>query len=259
MFGTLKPYLPWLGTSLIALIFILSNDNHQVKALRGNFSDLIVVGTSPFSSVLKAPRLWNENKRLRKRLSEMSIRLADLNSSGAECQRLRRMLGFREKSEYRLIVAEVVGINPDMGVRGMLLNVGQDDGVEINHAVIIPDGVVGRIYRVGKGSSAVQLLLDPNIGIAGRLVGNREDGIVHAAGGRKLKLDGIPVTVEVSMGDSVITSGLGGLFPPGLLIGYTGRVQHSASDWLWEVIIDPAVNFGSLDELFVILKSDNAE
>ncbi|NQT35714.1 rod shape-determining protein MreC [bacterium] len=259
MFGTLKPYLPWLGTSLIALLLILSNDNQQVKALRGNFSDLIVVGTSPFSSVLKAPRLWNENIRLHKRLSEMSIMLADLSSSGEECQRLRRMLDLREKSEYRLIVAEVVGINPDMGVRGMLLNVGRDDGVKINHTVIIPDGVVGRIYRVGKSSSAVQLLLDPNIGIAGRLVSNREDGIVHAAGGRKLKLDGIPITVKVSMGDSVITSGLGGLFPPGLLIGYTSRVQHSASDWLWEVIIDPAVNFGSLDELFVILKSDNAE
>ena len=259
MLDTIKPYLPWLATSLLAFFLIFSNDNKQVEALRSSLSDILVIGTHPINSITKAPRIWNENIRLRARLSEMSLKLAEVGSSGEELKRMRRMLGFRDNFEYRLIAGEVAGMNPDVGVRGVLLNIGTEDGVELNQVVINPDGVVGRIYRVGKSSSAVQLLLDPNLGVAGRLKSNREDGIIHASGRRQLRLDGIPVNASVSLGDSVITSGLGGFFPSGLLIGYTTKAVHASDGWLWDIEVEPTVDFGRLDELFLIRKADSAK
>ncbi len=257
MFGSLKPYVPWLITSLLALGLIFSNDTPQVEALRANLSDLVVIMTHPVSAVLKAPRLWDENVYLRERLAEMSLKFARLGSSGEECERLRSMLAFKEKTSYSLIAGDMVGMNPDIGIRGLLLNVGSDDGVKINQAVIVPDGLVGRIYRVGKRSSNVQLLTDKNIGIAGRLLRNQEDGIVHASVGSSLRLDGIPVTAAVSEGDSVVTSGLGGVFPPGLFIGLTDKVERAPNGWLWRIEVEPAVDFGRLAELFVIQNADS--
>ncbi len=259
MFGTIRPYVPWLATSLLALGLTFSSRNPQVKTIRKNLNDLIIIGTQPISSLLKAPRLWEENARLNRLLTEMSIELGKLCDSGSECIRLRNMLDFKERASYRLVAADVVGMNPDLSVRSVAINVGVEDGVEINQAVIVPEGVVGRVFRVGRWSSAVQLLIDPNIGVAGRLVSNSEDGIVHAAGKRRLALSGIPVTAFVDVGDSVITSGLGGIFPSGLLIGCTINAHHSPGEWLWEIDVEPAVDFGRLGELFVVLKVDGAE
>jgi len=196
---------------------------------------------------------------LRRQLAEMSIRLSKTGGSADENQRLRRMLGFKEKSAYSLIAAEVVGMNPDLGIRGILLNAGSKDSVKVDQAVITSDGVVGRIYRVGKRSCAVQLLVDPNFGVAGRLKSSREDGIVHAAGSRRLKLDGVPVTASVIESDSVITSGLDTIFPSGLLIGEVRTAKHRAGAWLWEIEVKPAVDFGRLTELFIIRKIERAE
>jgi len=259
MFGSIRPYVPWLATSLLALGLIFSSRNPQVKTIRKNLNDLLIIGTQPISSLLKAPRLWEENTRLNRLLTEMSIELGKLCDSGSECIRLRNMLNFKERTSYRLIAADVVGMNPDLSVRSILINVGADDDVEVNQAVIVPEGVIGRVFRVGRWSSAVQLLIDPNIGVAGRLVSNMEDGIVHAAGRRRLILSGVPVTASVEAGDSVITSGLGGIFPPGLLIGRTVKAYHSPGEWLWEIDVEPAVDFGRLGDLFVVLKVDRAE
>jgi len=259
MFGVLKSYLSWLITSLLALGLILSNENMQVNTMRDNFSDLLVIVARPVSNLIRAPRLWGENARLRKQLAELSIKVADISDSAVETERLRHMLDFRERSAYELVATEVIGMNPDFGIRGILVDAGSEDGVEINQAVITPDGVVGRVYRAGKRSSAVQLLLDPNSGVAARLGRSREVGIVHAAGGRRLRLDGVPVTAAVGTGDSVITSGLGGVFPPGLLIGVTRSVNHRAVDWLWQIELQPAVDFGHLYELFVVRTAERAE
>lgn len=259
MFGSIKQYVPWLATSLLALGLIFSNDNPQVETLRGNVSDLVVVVGRPLSAVLKAPRLWDENVYLRKKLTEMSLKFAQLGSSGEECERLRSLLELKERTSYNLIAGEVVGTNPDIGIRGILLNIGSDDGVRINQTVIVPDGLVGLIYNVGKNSSRVQLMTDQNLGVAGRLVKSREDGIVHASGSRNLKLEGIPVTASVNVSDSVVTSGLGGVFPPGLFIGYTKKVRRSTNMWLWEIQVEPTVDFMRLEELFVIQNADSTK
>lgn len=259
MFGALRRYLPWLATSIVALTLIFSNQNPQIESLGAGIIDMVTLGTAPISWLLKAPQVWKENRRLRRMLVDLSQEVAGLGERSAENRRLREMLSFMEQSEYEMLAAEVVGMNPDPGVRGLLVNRGSGDGVTGNMAVIVPEGVVGRVYRTGVSSAAVQLLIDPNLGVAGRLRKGREDGIVHASGGRRLRLDGIPVTADVATGDSVVTSGLGGIFPPNLFIGVTTRVAPAPDGWLLEVEVAPGVDFSRIEELFIVKGVGSAE
>jgi len=252
MFGFLKSYFPWLATTAFCLFLIASSSSPQSDSLRGGLSDFIALGTAPLSDLLHFPKIWKENRALKKRLVEMSLELAELGSKADENERLRRMLGFAADAPFHVTAAKVVGMNPDLGIRGILINRGASVGIAKNMAALAPEGLVGRVYRVGQYTSAVQLLTDPNLGVAGRLTRGRELGIVRAEAGRMLKLDGVPVTAEISQGDSVVTTGLGGVFPENLFIGVVHDVARSPDGWLWDIHLLPGVDFNRLDELFVV-------
>jgi len=128
--------------------------------------------------------------------------------------------------------------------------------VKVNQAAITPEGLVGRVHRVNDKNCIVQLLSDPNIGIAGRLLSNNEDGIVHVMTSDDLRFDGVPATVKVELGDSVVTTGSGNVFPPNLFIGSVNRVRKASDGWLLDIRLQPAVNYRLLDELFVIRDAD---
>lgn len=257
MLAGIRGILPWIIVTALSIVFIFSNKNPQMDHLRGRLTDLLATGSYPVNVLIKSTRLWGENRRLRSELAEMSVKLSQLQEFSQENERLRKMLGLKMLSPYKLLPAEVVGISPDAGVRGLLINIGSEDGVKINHAAVTPNGIVGRIYRVGKSSSSVQLITSPNIGVAARLKRSREDGIIHNSNLKNLVLNGIPISASIEIGDTVITSGLGGIFPPGLMIGITTDVIPASSGWLHEVIVSPSVDFSRLEEVFVIGVSDD--
>ncbi len=259
MYGVIRNYIPWLLTTGISLLIIFSNNLPQVDDLRAKVSDLFVTASYPVSGIAKIARLWRDNRELREHLATLNMKLATLEASGAECERLRWMLDYKSEVPYRLNVAMVVGMSPDPGVRGVLVNSGSDDGVSINQAAISPDGIVGRVYRVGKSSSSVQLMTDMNIGVAGRLLHSRESGIIHATSNGKMTLDGIPVTASVEIGDTVVTAGLDGIFPSGLTIGVIEDVISINNGWLLEIEVSPSVNFNRLEELFIVGRGDSGQ
>ncbi len=252
MFGVLRPYLPWVAISILSIALIFTNRNPQVQALRSDITDFAEFAFQPIYKLHEAVRLWDENRRLREIAARMSLRSAQLEEGLRENIRLREMLNFARNSPYRLIAAEVIGVAPDPAVRGLLIDRGSDDGVEVNMAAVTVQGGVGRVYRVGGSTAAVQLLVDPHLGVAGRLAEIRENGIVHSTGRGWLRLDGVPVSAEVAAGDVVITSGQGGIFPQGLKIGTVKTVKPADGGWLWEITLDAAVDFNRLEEVFII-------
>jgi len=252
MYNIIKPYLIWLATTILSLILIITNQNPQGEALRGRLSDLISIGVYPVASLLKGMSVWQENNRLREILAQMSLELASSIESRTENEILRDMLGFKKRSDYEITAAEVIGLCIEPGVIGLLINKGTEDSINVNQAVISPQGVIGRIRRAGKSSAVVQLLTDPNLGIAGKLLTSREHGIIHAAKWGRLVLDGVPVSTEVTIGDTIVTSGLGGVFPSGLMVGIATNVKPAPNGWLWIITIEPKVEFGRLEEVFVV-------
>lgn len=252
MFSVLRTYTPWFATTVISIILILLNSNPHVDGLRGRIGDLIEFGSRPVTGIMEAVNIWRENERLRALLAEMSLELASLEEDRLENDRLRHMLGFRERSTLEIISSEVIGFSPDIYMRGVIINRGYRNGIQNNQAAVTSEGIVGRVYRVGNHTAVVQTIHDPNFGIAGRILSSRENGIVHATDKRRLRIDGVPVSSEVIIGDSVVTSGLGGIFPQGLGIGVIKSYKPAANGWLWEIELEPCVNTGSLEELFIL-------
>jgi len=255
MLGALKRSIPWLITSALSLLFILWSRDQQVAPLQGQVSDLVAIGAYPVSAGVKVTALWSENRRLRRQLVDKTLLETEARELIQQNERLRQLLDFRARTTFNLIAAEVIGYSSDEGVRGLLINRGAESGVTPNQAVITADGLVGRVFRVHSGSAAVQLLNDPNLGVAARLVNAQESGIIHSAGPGILRLDGVPVSATAVIGDSVVTSGQGGIFPPGILIGHTTKVYPSMEGWLLTVELKPSVDLRRVEEVFVVISN----
>ncbi len=255
--NALRQYLLWLVTTTTCFILILSSQKAQGILLRDRLTDIFVATASPISSGLKITKIWRENRELRSQLAKMSMHIASTNQNYDEVLRYRKMLEFKEKSAVFLRSAEVIGLSPSSELKGLIVNVGAEDGVLFNQPVITSDGVVGRIYRVGETSAIVQLLTDPNLGVAGKLMSSGENGILHSAERGVLQFHGIPISVEITIGDTLVTSGLGGAFPKGLYLGIVSDYSPSSNEWLWDIAVVPSVNFLNIVELFIVQISVN--
>ncbi len=252
MFSLVKRLLPWLMTTALSLVLILSTRDSAFLVAQGQVTDLVAMGSYPFPMGVKLFALWSENSRLRRALVERKIDESLVTEVTRENDRLRRLLDFRVRSGMDLTAAEVVGFTTDGGVRGIIVNRGYSGGIVTGQAVVTPEGMVGRVYRVHENSAIIQLLEDPNLGVAAKLVKGSETGILHSAPYGRLRLQGVPLSAEAAIGDSVVTSGEGGVFPPGLMIGRCVKVSPSPEGWLLNVDIEPSVDKRRLGEVFVI-------
>ena len=252
MLGAIKRIIPWLTTSAFCLILILGSKDWEALPLQNQVNLLVSFGGYPISTILKMTTLWTENRRLRQDLVNHALDEAELREIRRQNSILRQMLDLRERTTLRLISAETVGFSNDEGIRGIVINKGADSGVRENQAVIAPEGLVGRVFRVYSSSAMVQLLGDPNLGVAATLVGAQESGIVHSFGFNRLRLDGVPVSAAVEPGDSAVTSGQGEIFPPGLLIGVVDRISPSNDGWLLDIRLHPSIDLRRVGEVFII-------
>lgn len=250
--NAIRQYLLWFITTVVCFILIISSRSPQGVLLRDRLTDIIVVTTYPISSTLNILNIWRDNRELRLQLTRMSLQLASSSQNHVELERLRKMLEYKDHSAVSLQSAEVIGAGPSTGFKGIIVNIGAKDGVKFNQPVITAEGVVGRTYRIGESSTIVQLLTDPNLGVAGKLFSSGENGILHAAGRGRLQFHGLPLSVNITIGDTVITSGLGGTFPAGLILGIATEFYPSSNEWLWDIEVKAAVNFLSIEEVFIV-------
>ena len=170
--------------------------------------------------------------------------------------RLRKLLGFREKSQLNLTAAEVIGENPHDIVNGFLLNAGFDRGLYQSAPVLTADGLVGRIINVDNDHSICQMLLDPVSRVSAKIQRNRELGVIAWDGGKNLKLLYIMKTIEVFVGDVIITSGMSQIFPENIKIGVVVRVSQDKTGMFQEISVQPSVNFNRLEEVQVQIKEN---
>jgi rod shape-determining protein MreC len=201
-----------------------------------------------------------ENKRLHQKVMELSLRNFRLNEEHLENERLRELLGFRSQLEHKVIPAHVVAKDPNRRYFSVLIDKGAQEGVKRNMPVVNMHGLVGKIVVVSPHSSVVQLMIDPRFRASAKDQRSRMFGIIKPESGFTLRLDNVPLREDVRVGDFVISSGLGGIFPPGIKIGVVTAVESSEtfskedrSFGIFKMIqVKPSVDFSSLEELFVL-------
>ena len=169
-----------------------------------------------------------------------------------ENRRLKALIGFEKNSGFQLKATRIIARQKKGFINDIVLGIGFKDSVSKNMPVVVPSGLVGKLYQVGKSRSNCQIMLDQNFRASAKIQRTRAKGIVDWKGGDLCFLNEVPKRSDVKIGDWLITSGYGEIFPAGLRIGRVVSVIEPARGLFMEIKIKPCVDFDKLEEVFVI-------
>jgi rod shape-determining protein MreC len=240
----------------------------QMRGRSVGASDALAFVTTPIQTVLARVnratlgvwgtyRDWKnvraENRRLRDETQRLRVEALRVTETDAENHRLRRLLTLKESLPLETMAGEIIAREWGGWVRSLTINRGRGDAVARLSAVIAPDGLVGRIVDVRAGSSVVQVLTDPASTVGAHVVRTRTPGIIEGEPRGTLRFkymarDGSGIQV----GDVVVTSGLGGLFPGGIPIGRVRTIDDRGSALFSYAQVTPAVDFARIDEVLLL-------
>lgn len=217
---------------------------------------------------------YDENKVLRSRLSQYAIDTMKLNLMEGENKDLKKLLAFTERQKltdkYIYHIAEIVAVSPDPYSNIININLGLKDGIKINMAVVSAEGLIGRVTRVDNFYSTVQRLIDiddesisitPNTkAISATVKGNETSfGIIEKAEVnednpelKRLVMTKIDQSDMLKVGDTIITSGMGQIFPKGIVIGKVISKEPGDFGINYKALIEPAADFNHLRYVMVI-------
>ena len=240
--------------NFISLNLILNDDSAPENAFRTFILDNVTALQSGFDYFGSLKRLKADNEILKEYNIALKRNIRKSEEYALQNVRFRRLFHLSEDADFEYILAEVVGQNPNNFVSGFVLNKGLDDSIRTDMAVVSNEGLVGRIIYVGNNTSVVQLLNDKNMRISCRVQRTRDMGMVGWSAKKMLKLDYFSKTNNLKLGDIIITSGLSTIYPSGIKIGTVRNIIEKDYNLFKEVDVDPAVNFTSLEEVFIVKK-----
>ena len=241
----------------------------QTRGNTASAADALALVTTPVQSALarvnratlgvwSTYREWKnvraENRRLREEARRLRVEALRVSETVEENQRLRRLLSLKEAMPLATLSGEIIAREWGGWVRSLTVSRGRADHVTRLTGVIAPDGLIGRVIDVRPGASIVQVLTDPASTVGALVVRARTQGIVEGDPRGTLRFkymarDGSGIQV----GDLVVTSGSGGLFPRGIPIGRVRAIDDRGSALFHYAQLTPAVDFARIDEVLLIV------
>lgn len=194
----------------------------------------------------------DENRRLRQALVETTLRVTEMEEVKRENLRLRSVLGFEPPPGYSLLPARVISVSGESRPVSAVINRGSEDSVFVDQALINQEGLIGRVFSVTPKYATIQLLTDPGSRVAVRIARSREMGIVKYIPSEGLILDNFPIQGQIAEGDQILSSGLGGVYPAGLVVGTVVSVERPDGELFCRVKLEAAANITSLENLFIL-------
>jgi len=198
--------------------------------------------------------LSQQNAQLEAEISSLQAQIIQLQQQNADLEVLSALLDFAQahpQNEY--LTSAVIGRDPSPFLHYVIINRGSDDGLRRGMPVVTSQGLVGRVAAVTAGAARVQLITDPGSAINVRLNPSGAEALLTGSLTGELQLEAIPQEVEVQLGDLVLTSGLGGNYPPDILIGQITGVRQRPVELFQSASIQPVVDFSQLKIVLVIV------
>lgn len=192
-----------------------------------------------------------DNVVLRQRARRLRAEVDRLAEVELENARLRRLLDFRHTLRGDVITARVIGRDATGGARTLVLDRGESDGVVKGAAVLAPEGTVGHVFLVSRHAARVLLISDHNSGVDALVQRTRARGIVQGTVDAGCVLKYVKRTDDVQEGDTIVTSGLDGIFPKGLPVGRVVAVDKRGPGLFQLAEVTPRVEFERLEEVLV--------
>jgi rod shape-determining protein MreC len=261
-----KIFLPVL-IFLLALSLISASLHTSEKM--SFFEALVVEVTAPVQKVVSAVingigSTWRgyfhlvgqqrENEVLKRELQELKLQLNKYRESDLANKRLRALLNFKTSIATPLLPAEVVAFDPSGWFQTILIDKGSNDGLVRDMAVVSAAGLVGRVIGVSRHYAKVILILDSNSAVDALIQRSRARGVLVGVGRDRCLLKYVQRNEDVQVGDQVVSSGMGGVFPKGLLLGVVQEVVRGNSGLFQRVEVNPIVDFSRLEEVMVVVQ-----
>lgn len=203
--------------------------------------------------------LLAENQKLNNQLLLMSEKLQQFNVLAKENKQLRELLQAPVRTEARKMVAELMAVDKNPYSQQVVINKGAIDGVYLSQPVIDNEGIVGQVMEVGSTNSRVLLIADVTHAIPVRSLRNDIRFIATGSGTlNELYLEHVPHSVDIQVGDTLISSGLGNVFPEGYPVAEVTRVIRDESRPFARVIVSPLANLDRLRHLLLLWNAKDA-
>ena len=247
--------LPW--AVILSLVLLLLGHDARL-AISGTVVRFVY---APFFAlryrIAAGADVFEENRRLIEQVATLQIDNQRLREAEHENQRLRRLLDFPPLWEGELVAAEVVGpLSPGSG--SLWIVTADREGVAEGRPVTTEDGLLGRVVGSSGSLSHVRTLWDQLLRVAAYDERSRVGGVIRWRGGANLHLEYVDLRADIRVGDTILSSGWGGVFPKGLMIGAVTALDSLTDDEFLDVIVEPAVQPNRLEAVFVIEPVDDS-
>lgn len=259
-------------TVLSVLMFVLGireGDSGPLHGVRGVFQTLAtparVVGSVVASPVSGLGNIMGNLTADSETLSDLKSENEQLKSQVArlseyeeEANTLTDLLQLRNQYNLDSTAARVIARSTDSWSSTITIDKGQSSGIETGMPVTTTTGVIGQVCEAGPTTATVRLITDESSGVSAKVQSSGAQGQLQGSADGTLRLNLIRTDQQVSPGDSVVTSGLGGVYPKGLPIGTVTNVTKSPGSMYYEVVVEPLTSVDSLSEVLVVtsLSSD---
>ena len=251
---------------ILILIVIFSNGENNSNFFENAATNLImpiqngltylknkISGNSTFFTDIN--NLQNENEELRQKNSELEQSLRELENIRTENETLKEYLNLTEKyGEYKTIPGYVINKDISNYSKTIVINIGSDDGVQENMTVIGDEGLVGYVVSVTNNTAKVQTIVDTASSISCSMSTTKDSIVCKGTldGQSELRAMYIPTDANIIQGDSIETSGLGGIYPKGIHVGTVKSVTNTQNITDRYALVETAVDFDKLDTVLVI-------
>ena len=264
--GTYRIYISIVATFIVLFFLMYQTYNEQGTSrfqtavqtitypVQASVQSVVSTIKSAWNSYINLIEVNEENIMLKQQLLNMEEKLNQHIENSVQFFRLRSQLLFAQKKARKEIFSEIIGESADNNHQIRLINRGSNQLLQRNYIVIRKEGLVGRIQSVSPYQSSVQLIIDHRSRVPALIQRNRVRGLIYGTHDG-MEMRQINQHAKIKIGDRVISSGLGNLYPKGILIGWVSGIHHQSHELFKTARLDSAVDFNQIEEVFAILPS----
>lgn len=267
-----KPLIITIILLIVLVVLLFSTANGTSSGAQSIFGQAVAPIQQALYSATNGIGAWfdrvfaqgdteKENAELRAQVAELESQLLDYDRTTKRKRKIKELLNVKDLTEdMPTLTAKVIGKSPGQWVNTFTINVGSDDGIEAFMVVLTDKGLVGRVTEVAPTYSKVMTILDSRSGVPALVERTRDSGVVKGNttsmgdSGKLLTLEYTGSDTDLMPGDTLITSGLGGLYPKGLPIGEVTEVGRETEGGEQVAYVTSQVDFDRLEEVVVITK-----
>lgn len=189
---------------------------------------------------------------LQDEVDELRARNAELEEQAASAERLQELLDLRDASDLQSVTGTIVAGSTDTWNDTVTIDLGSSSGVGVGMPVMTASGVIGQVVSCGSASSTVRLLSDEGSSISAMVQSSRAQGMLEGSSSGEVTLELVSTSQNVEIGDTVVTSGLGGAFPKGLPVGEVISVTNDPGALYLRIVVELFANPSTAEEVLVI-------